>query len=360
MLKRDWRVFVFSSDRSGSFKLFQTFPTSDSSSVTTFVISDELFLANTNMRGTSGSRGRTKLSVYLLQQNNLVINQTLDTLSASDVEYFTIQGEHFLAVANRYDGSSYSVDSVVYRLETGQFKEFQRIRTSRAIGLSYFAVSERKFLIITNYGTDLIFIYEWKTGRFIKIQDISLTNPYRCGTFNINNTPHFACGRGLSTNAVSVFRWSGSQFELFQQLSSKSVYSRPNSFNDNGTLYLAIGNFGTPYDTDSYIYRWDGAQFVHHQSIPTHGASDWDSFTTGEGDVFLIVANKKTGGSDGYHVTSAVYKKTGNMFNLHQQLKTTGASRVHAFTHKGKQYLAVMNQYNGSIYNLDSQVYIWD
>ena len=39
-------------------------------------------------------------------------------------------------------------------------------------------------------------------------------------------------------------------------------------------------------------------------------------FTTGEGDVFLIVANKKTGGSDGYHVTSAVYKKTGNIVQL--------------------------------------------
>ena len=100
------------------------------------MVNDELFLANTNIRDTSGSEGRAKLSVYLLQQNNLVVNQTTDTPSASDVEHFTIHGERFLAVANRYDGSSYSVDSVVYRLEAGQFKELQRIRTNRAIGRS--------------------------------------------------------------------------------------------------------------------------------------------------------------------------------------------------------------------------------
>ena len=242
MFNHDWGVFVFPSERPGFFKLLQTMKTSHGSAVTTFMINDELFLTNTNIRDTSGSEGRAKLSVYLLQQNNLVINQTIDTHSESDVEHFTIHGEHFLAVANRYDGSSYSVDSVVYRLEAGQFKELQRIRTNRAIGLSYFAVNERKLMLITNYGTDLISIYEWKTGRFIKIQDVSVTNPYHCDTFNINNTPHFACGRGLGTNAVSVFRWSGSQFELFQRLSSKSVYSRPNSFNANSTLYLAIGN----------------------------------------------------------------------------------------------------------------------
>ena len=353
-------VFVFSSERPGSFKLFQTFLTSDGSLAATFVINNELFLALANRRDMRGSLGPAKLSVYLLQQRNFVINQTLDIFGARSVQHFSIQDEHFLAVANHYDGSSYNVNSIVYKWEAGQFKEFKPIPTSGAIDLHYFADIERKYILVTNYRTGLISIYEWKSGRFNAMKEnISLKWPYRCQSFVINNTTYIACGTGLIADAVSVFKWSD-RFELFQTLSSKFVYGRPHSFNANGTLYLAIGNHKNPYDTDSLIYRWDGAKFVHHQSIRTHAAMGWDSFTTAEGDVFLIVANVRTVGSDGYHVKSAVYKMTGNKFNLYQQLPTTGAGYVHAFTHKGRQYLAVVNQYNGSSYNLDSQVYIWD
>ena len=76
--------------------------------------------------------------------------------------------------------------------------------------------------------------------------------------------------------------------------------------------------------------------------------------------MFLIVSNYLAGGSEEYQVRSAVYKMADNKFNLYQQLPTTGAEYVHTFTHKGKQYLVVVNQYDGTSYNLDSRVYIWD
>ena len=84
-----------------------------------------------------------------------------------------------------------------------------------------------------------------------------------------------------------------------------------------------------------------------------------DSFTVA-GEVFLVVANRYTENGARYQVKSAVYKMTGNMFNLYQQLSTTGASYVHAFTHRGRQYLAVVNGYDRTSYNLDSPVYTWN
>ena len=47
-----------------------------------------------------------------------------------------------------------------------------------------------------------------------------------------------------------------------------------------------------------------------------------------------------------------------NKFNLYQQLTSTGAEYVHAFSHKGRQYLAVVNGYNLYTSTQDSQVYI--
>ena len=191
-------------------------------------------------------------------------------------------------------------------------------------------------------------IYEWKKGKFDnKIQDIQITYPTRCNTFTIHNTTYVACGKAATADTVTVLKWLGKQFESFQNLPSAIVHGRPHIIHAEGTIYLAIANYRTSEyngnsDIDSFIYRLSGIKFVHHQSIPTHGAKGCDSFTV-QGKVFLVVTNSYTRSGAGYKVKFAVYKMADNKFNLYQQLSTTGARYVHAFTHKGKQYLAVVN-----------------
>ena len=116
------------------------------------------------------------------------------------------------------------------------------------------------------------------------IQDIQMRFPYRCNTFIIHNITYIACGNGLSADTVTVLKWSGKQFEAFQDLPSSIVYG---IIRANGIVYLAIANFresfknNGDFDINSFIYRWNNTKFVHHQSIPTHGAMGWDSFTRG-------------------------------------------------------------------------------
>ena len=86
---------------------------------------------------------------------------------------------------------------------------------------------------------------------------------------------------------------------------------------------------------------------------------DWDSFTTA-GDVFIAVANRYIISGARYNVKSAVYKMAKNKFKLYQQLPTTGAEYIHAFTHNGKQYLAVVNKFDVFTSTSDVQVFIWN
>ena len=227
----------------------------------------------------------------------------------------------------------------------------------------------KKIYIIywNTYRVQKVSIYEWKNEKFDnKLTDIKTAKPYRCNDFTIHNTTYNACGRGISANAVKVLKWSGKQFEPFQDLPSSFVYGRPHSFRANGTLYLAVpiekkpGFHTDTFNTDSFIYRWDGIKFVHHQSISTHGTNSWDSFTTAAGEVFLVVDNRWTQLSAKFK--SAVYKMVDNKFKLYQQLSTTGAVDVHAFTHKGMQYLAVVNHRYGDDGKIirESPVYTWN
>ena len=299
----------------GCFDLLQTIYINHGTAVTLFELKDQLFIVFASHRDSSSSYiHKTKLPVYVLQEKyNFILNQTLDSFRVQDVEYFTIHCDHFLVVANDYNGYSYKLEPVVYRWETGKFKEFQRIPTNGAKGTHYFTIDRKKMMSFSNnmYGSHEVSTYEWKNKQFsTKIQDIQMTFPYRCNTFTIHNITYIACGRGYGGQTVKVPKWSGKQFESFQDLPSLTVYDRPHIIHANGTVYLAIANHKHPSkndspDTDSFIYRWNGIKFAHHQSIPTHGAREWDSFTVA-GQVFLVVANCYTRSPARNNVKSAV------------------------------------------------------
>ena len=263
----------------------------------------------------------------MLQQSKFALNQTLVSFRARDVEHFTIHGEYFLVVANE-DGFIYTQDSVVYRWEAGKFKEFQRISTHAAQNTHYFTINTRKFLTFSNnkYDRNKVSVYEWKKETFSsKIQDIQIKYLSRCNIFSIHNITYIARGKAVISDTVSVLKWSGKQFESFQDLPSSAVRCRPHLIHANGSIYLAIANFkesgnNGKLDIDSFIYRWNGSKLVHHQSIPTHGTTSLDSFTTHSGEVFLVVANSYTEKGAGFNVKSAVYKMADNKFSLYQQL----------------------------------------
>jgi len=64
--------------------------------------------------------------------------QTIVTSGAWDIEYSTITDKHYLAVANRYDGASFQLNSVIYQWYGHQFVAFQNIPTNGATSFNFF------------------------------------------------------------------------------------------------------------------------------------------------------------------------------------------------------------------------------
>ena len=51
---------------------------------------------------------------WTIQLESSFLYQTIDTTGAYDIEYFTISGKHYLAVANRQNGATPQLNSVIY------------------------------------------------------------------------------------------------------------------------------------------------------------------------------------------------------------------------------------------------------
>jgi hypothetical protein len=132
-------------------------------------------------------------------------------------------------------------------------------------------------------------------------------------------------------------------------------------FDIAGEQYLAVANQtddGTNFIVNSEIYQWDGSEFGVIQTIQTSGTSDWESFTIG-GEQFLAVSQIRD--NTGYgNVYSEIYKWNGSQFDNIQGISTQGANNWESFEIDGQSYLAVANGYDGTYFNLNSEIYQWD
>ena len=118
------------------------------------------------------------------------------------------------------------------------------------------------------------------------------------------------------------------------------------SFNINGTTFLAFANNknGNNYSDESFIYKWNGSNFIFFQSIPTYGARAWHPFVMCS-QTFLGVVNHRD------DKKSVIYQVSGEQIITYQDIPTKNARDMTSYEYKGHIYLAIANN--------RSALYIW-
>ena len=75
---------------------------------------------------------------------------TIATEGANDMKAFTVGDENYLAVANSYDGSSYVIDSKIYRWDGSDFVQTQAIEGESGQDWESFTYNGKVYLILSN------------------------------------------------------------------------------------------------------------------------------------------------------------------------------------------------------------------
>ena len=81
---------------------------------------------------------------------SLIEFQVIETNGAYDWEYFTIEGIHYLAVANWNNDSSFITNSYIYKWNGNTFSFHQSIETQGAVDWKYFTIDGDYFLAVAN------------------------------------------------------------------------------------------------------------------------------------------------------------------------------------------------------------------
>uniref|UniRef100_H2ZI15 Thrombospondin-type laminin G domain and EAR repeat-containing protein n=1 Tax=Ciona savignyi TaxID=51511 RepID=H2ZI15_CIOSA len=225
-----------------------------------FRIDDKHFIVVANHAGDNGQKENSWVYVWNPDHRAFIKYQAIQTIGAYDFQYFRIGADHFLAVANSFNGVTTKLHSVIYRWTQSNFVAFQYIETFCATDWEHFVISGRHFLAVANYydnspdhATYVInsFVFEYKAEikQFVKTQDIP--------TQGARDIEYFEVGQ-----------------DSFLIAASASDEQR---------------------DLQSVIYRWQGMEgFVKVHSLPCGPSADFESFRTNLGEYYLVSANVRS------------------------------------------------------------------
>ncbi|CAH3193274.1 unnamed protein product [Porites evermanni] len=299
------------------FKKYQDLPTRGAHAVEHFTIDGSLFLAFANFKSDTAEKYNTDSFIYKFNDltGKFFLYQTIGTHGGHDVEYFSISGKHYLAVANAYNGTTSRMNSVIYLWNGTSFFAFQNIAT--------------------NGG--------WKNNMFEKFQEIATEGCRASAAFVINNESYIALANAVRSASSVVYKRAGMHFVKLQNLQKHRAMDIK-SFFIIDDVFLAIAS-----QPESYINKWNGSQFVQFKTILTSGARALHPFVMC-GQTFLGLA-------DQYRTKTVLYQFSAlGQFTKYQELLTFGAIDMTSFEYKGHTYLAIAN-YGNNQRNIESTVY---
>uniref|UniRef100_A0A8D3D6F5 Thrombospondin-like N-terminal domain-containing protein n=1 Tax=Scophthalmus maximus TaxID=52904 RepID=A0A8D3D6F5_SCOMX len=153
----------------GRFQVFQIIKTFCATDWEMFQIGSRVFLVVANghrLQGTEPSRYAINSTIYELDMTGqlFVRFQDIVTYSAVDWEFFSLGEEHFLIVANSYNGESYSLNSILYRWQG--YEGFIPVHWLPTIGCSdweFFSSKGESYLIYSSGKAPLSKVFKLKT-----------------------------------------------------------------------------------------------------------------------------------------------------------------------------------------------------
>ena len=111
--------------------------------------------------------------IYIWNGTTFVEYQYIPTNGAIDWEFFSINNDHYLVVANHHDDSGYNINSKIYKWNGINFIEYQSILTNSATDWEFFSINGNYYIVVANRFTGSSYninskSYKWDGTAFVE------------------------------------------------------------------------------------------------------------------------------------------------------------------------------------------------
>lgn len=302
--------------------------------------------------------------VFRWADGQFVEHQRLPVPGGEDAEFFRIGDRSFLATASLRTGQGpydLNAHSTVFEFKQHRFVPFQTFETFAAKQWKHFSLEGRHFLALAQgvvaegppaVHPSLSCIYEWNGSEFVLFQTVPSAWGYNWAFFELDG--QFFLGYADHVEVSRLLKWNGKGFGPFQDLAPKGGRALC-FFEAEGEAWLALANL----PGESFLFRWNGTQFVQHQRLCGPGAREFAWVESAKGGL-LIQVNFLRGERSAPQTAlqSCIYRMEGQQLSVVEEFATFGAPDVCAFKIAGEHCVAVANSLSAEVrFRTDSVVY---
>jgi EPTP domain len=262
-----------------------------------FDIGRRSFVAATSIRSGSGPydmNARSWIREWI--DGESVEVQCFDTFGAKQWKHFSIEGRHFLALAQGLEGPNISTShprtSRVFEWQADRFVPFQVFEGRWGYAWWPFNIGREVLLAYADH-LERSLIYRWNGQQFEPMQTLEGGGGRAFASFSRDGADWLVFAN--IQRGVELLQWNGSGFDVHAKFGAPGARA-VRLIKDAGNLYLLVANFiqGTPAAPRvldrSELYAWEGTGFVLRETFPTSGAVDIASFDV-NGVSYIVVAN---------------------------------------------------------------------
>jgi hypothetical protein len=352
------------SSRGAVLELIQRLPTSGARAVEPFTQDGEQYLAVPQLAiDIAGQQpaltvgdSDTFLPVFRWQEGAFVEHQRLAVPGGEDAESFEIGARRFLATASLRSGKGpyeMRVASTIFEWRRGRFEPLQAIETEAAKQWRHFTLDGRHFLAlaqgVAHAGEPAppaasSCLYEWDGERFVRFQDVPSAWGYNFLFFEAGGRERMLAYADHALPSC-LFRWNGRAFEAFQTLEGTSgrAFCHFRADDDDWLAFACLLG-------ETWLLRFDGRQFVRHQRLSGPGGRELEWIASPAGGC-LVQTNFIEGSREAPQprLRSVVYGwRRGELVEI-GHFPTTGGTDAAAFAVDGQTWLAVSNSLSGDL-----------
>ncbi len=239
--------------------------------------------------------------------------QSVDGFAAKQWRHFSLDGEHFLALAQGVAVPGHEEEnrpSAVLRWDGKRFVHFQDIESRWGYNWHFFTVSGTAFLAHADHAASSV-LHRWDGTSFVAHQELAARTGRAFATFDADGDTYLvvACiGEGSR-----VLRWDAEAEYFVRHQDLDGAGARELAVvRTLGGLYVIRVNFidGTPDSPVaallSQVYRWDAGRLTVVQEFPTTGGTDLTVLDSPDGP--LVVQTNALAADLRFATNSVVYR----------------------------------------------------
>nr|XP_056705119.1 adhesion G-protein coupled receptor V1 [Euleptes europaea] len=204
---------------------------------------------------------------------------------------FQIDGSSYIIITHGGTKQNRPSNNTVYSFTTEiQLLQIQDILVPDSSDIEYFSLDQNHYLIIASCVTESLQIFLWDNGIFVFHHELFVNGALGMAVFPRGGTLYLVVVPSDSSHNSLLYEWSDNKFRKFHEVPVNGI-TQVKALTSESDIYLIFAK-GTSNTCEIFVWETGQSSFRHFQSLSIKAVNEIHTFLPPSGLVHVLFASK--------------------------------------------------------------------